>query len=129
MSKGPSVIQYVPGDRVTAPVTVNPPEICIPGVVGDRVHVPLVNKLPAITQLPLYVVPVFVQVPVVGMPLVRKAWVTLLAYGSAMLGAPIKGREVSANSGGGAAGLIGSPMKETSPRVTRVAAVMEPVLL
>src|SRR5215469_776095 len=51
--KGPSVIQYVPEDRVTVPLIVNPPEICMPGGLGERVQVPLVNKLPASTQLPL----------------------------------------------------------------------------
>src|ERR1700736_963481 len=46
-----------------------------------------------------------------------------------MLGAPIIGREVRVNSGGGAVGSIGTPCKEISPEVTRVAALNSPVEL
>jgi hypothetical protein len=61
------------------------------------------------------------------MPLLRNAWVRVLAYGSRMLGAPICKREVRISSEGGVAGSTESPLKVIPPAVTRVAAVMEPV--
>src|SRR6516165_11300575 len=45
-----------------------------------------------------------------------------------MVGAPIIAGDAKANSGGGAAGSIGFPCKETSPAVTRAAAVIELVV-
>src|SRR5436190_1431461 len=61
--------------------------------------------------------------------LVRNACVSLFAYGSTMLGAPINARGVGLNSGGGAIGSIGFPYKEIWPEVTRVEALNSPVWL
>jgi len=57
-TKSPSVIQYVPGERLRVPfLKDNPSEIC---VLADRV-LPVLIALPATLQLPDHVDPVFVH--------------------------------------------------------------------